>query len=158
MTVTTSLPSARRCLAPAAGVLAVVGLVVGLTAAGSPDVTRARVERSLTPSFTRLYVDQQRVLGHEVPAASVAARSACDRGGPQVADVGAGADWICLVDFTDQTGVHQQGKFELQVHANACYTAAGPAKLLGGFTILDTRGRDVTNPLSAFDVCFDPDA
>jgi len=158
MTVTTPRTSLRKFAAPAAGVLAAAGLVVGLTAAGSPDVTRGRVERSLTPAFTRLYVDQQQVLGHAVPAASVAARSACDRGGPQVADVGAGADWICLVDFTDQTGAHQQGKFELQVHANACYTAAGPAKLLGGFTITGTRGREVTNPLSAFDVCFDPDA
>jgi len=158
MTVTTAPPPPRRFLVPVAGLLAAVGLVVGLSAAGSPDVTRARVEGSLTPAFTRLYVDQQRILGHEVPAASVAARSACDRGGPQVADVGAGADWICLVDFTDQAGAHQQGKFELQVHANACWTAAGPAKLVGGFTITDTRGRDVTNPLSAFDVCFDPDA
>lgn len=148
----------QRWAGPAAGLLVAAALAVGLSAAGSPDVTRARVERSLTPAFTRLYVDQQHVLGHTVTASSTAARSSCDRGGPKVADVGAGADWICLVDFTDAAGAPQEGKFELQVHADACYTAAGPAKLLGGFTITDTHGRDVANPLSAFDVCFDPDA
>jgi len=156
MTVPTSFKTLAK---PAAGIVAAAALVVGLSAAGSPDVTKARVEASLTPAFTNLYLDQQRILGHaDLSASAIAATSSCDRGGPKVADVGAGSDWICLVDFTDQTGAAQEGKFELQVHANACYTAAGPAKLLGGFTITDTSGRDVPNPLSAFDVCFDPDA
>lgn len=148
----------HKIVKPAAGLVAAAALVVGLSAAGSPNVTRARVERSLTPAFTNLYIDQQHVLGHAVTAASITPKTSCDRGGPKVADVGAGSDWICLVDFTDQTGTAQEGKFELQIHANACYTAAGPAKLLGGFTITDTSGRDVPNPLSAFDVCFNPDA
>ena len=148
----------RTVARPAAGLAVAAALVAGLSAAGHPDVTRARVEDSLTPAIGRLYVDQQRILGHDVSVAATAARSTCDLGGPAVADVGAGSDWICLVDFTDQAGAAQEGKFELQVHANACYTAAGPAKLLGGFTIPDARGVDVANPLSAFDVCFDPDA
>ena len=85
--------------------------------------------------------------------------SSCDRGGPGVPDVGAGPDWICLVDFVDNTGTLQkEAKFELQIHANSCYTAGAPAKLLGSFTITDTTGAEVPNPVNAFDVCFDPDA
>jgi hypothetical protein len=85
--------------------------------------------------------------------------SSCDRGGPNVADVGAGPDWICLVDFVDSTGTLQkEAKFELQIHANSCYTAGAPAKLFGSFTITDTTGAEVPNPVNAFDVCFNPDA
>ena len=70
----------------------------------------------------------------------------------------AGPDWICMVDFVDNTGTKQEGRFELQIHANSCYNVSGPSKLLGSFTIPDADGVDVPNPVNAFDVCFDPDA
>jgi hypothetical protein len=139
--------------------LAAVVAAIGLASVGSPDVTKTRVEQSLTPAFTNLYVHQQQLLGHpQVTTETVQASSSCDRGGPLVADTGAGSDWICEVTFNDDARQQQTGKFELQVHANACYTANGPAKLLGSFTITDTTGHDVPNPVNAFDVCFDPDA
>jgi hypothetical protein len=141
--------------------LVVVLLLVALALLllGKPDVTKTRVESSLSPAFSNLYVQQQDILGHpEVTAAGMRTTSSCDRGGPGVADVGAGSDWICLVDFVDQTGAPQEGKFELQIHADSCYTAGAPAKLLGSFTITDTSGAEVPNPVNAFDVCFDPDA
>jgi hypothetical protein len=141
------------------GVLIALAIALGSTAFGSPDVTKARVEASLTPTFTNLYLVQQQLLGHpQVTGASVQPSTSCDRGGPKVADTGAGRDWICMITFTDDTGTQQQGKFELQVHSNACWTASGPASLLGSFTITDTTGRDVPNPVNAFDGCFDPDA
>jgi hypothetical protein len=141
------------------GVLIALAVVIGLTAFGSPDVTKARVEASLTPTFTNLYLQQQQLLGHpQVTAATMQASTSCDRGGPNVADTGAGRDWICMITWNDDTGTQQQGKFELQVHSNACWTANGPAKTIGSFTITDTTGRDLPNPVNAFDGCFDPDA
>jgi hypothetical protein len=156
----TALPSKplHSWLKPAVGVIIAAAAATALANVGGPDVTRARVETSLNPAFSNLYVQQQQLLGHPgVTPASIAANSTCDRGDASVPDVGAGSDWICMVSFDDNTGQQQAGKFELQVHANSCYTANGPAKLLGSFTITDTSGHEVPNPVNAFDVCFNPD-
>ena len=157
----TSLPARplRSWAGPAVGLVVAAVAATALASTGSPDVTRARVEDSLTPAFTNLYLQQQQLLGHRgVTAASVQASSSCDRGGASVADVGAGSDWICMVTWNDDTATQQTGKFELQIHSSSCYTANGPASLLGSFTLTDTSGREVPNPVNAFDVCFDPDA
>ena len=141
--------------------LAIVAVALVLVLVGKPDITKTRVESSLNPAFSNLYVQQQKILGHpRVTTAAMKTTSSCDRGGPKVADVGAGPDWICLVDFVDNTGTLQkEAKFELQIHANSCYTAGAPTKLLGSFTITDpTSGAEVPNPVNAFDVCFNPDA
>jgi hypothetical protein len=143
---------------------ATTGVLVGilastltLSACGSPDVTRPRLEASLAPTFANLYVEQAAILGHPgVTAPSIAAKASCDKGGPKVADVGPGADWICMVSFRDNTHAEQQGKFELQARSNACYTAGGPSKLIGLATITDIAGKDVPNPVFEFDGCFDP--
>lgn len=63
-----------------------------------------------------------------------------------------------MVDFNDQDHAAQTGKFELQVHADSCYTAGGPSKLIGLQIITNTRGEDMTNPVFEFDACFDPHA
>jgi hypothetical protein len=141
------------------GVLVGLGIAVGLTALGSPDVTQARVQASLSPTFTNLYVDQQKLLGHPaVTAASMQTSSTCTRAAGKIAPVGPGSDWICMVSFHDDTAKPVTGKFELQIHSNSCWTASGPASLVGSFTVTDTTGRDVPNPVNAFDGCFDPDA
>jgi hypothetical protein len=135
---------------------AVVAILISLVNSGT-RITRARIEAAIAPTFANLYVQQSAIL--DVPGISanrVAAHATCDKGGPKVADVGAGSDWICTITFNDQTGTPQSGKFELQVHSNACYTAAGPTKLIGLQTITDSYGRDVTNPVFEFDGCFDP--
>lgn len=152
-------PARGTVLRLVVGLVALVAVVVALTLVGRPDVTKPRVESSLSPAFSNLYVQQQQILGHPgVTAAGMKTTSTCDRGGPKVADEGPGPDWTCMVDFVDSTGTPQEGKFELQVHANSCYTASAPSKLLGSFTITDPSGVDVPNPVNAFDVCFDPDA
>jgi hypothetical protein len=139
--------------------IATAGALVSLSACStSTPVTGPKVEAALTPTFTNLYLEQQQLLGHpQVTAATMAPSSACDRGGPDVADTGAGSDWICMITWNDDTGKQQVGKFELQIHANTCYTASGPASIIGSFTVVDTAGREVPNPVSAFDGCFDPD-
>lgn len=134
------------------------GFVVGsLVAAGSPEVTRPRLERSLTEVYTNLYLQQAEILGHPgVTAATLAPETTCDRGGPKVPDVGPGADWICHVLFTDADGTRQDGKFELTAKSNACYVATGPSRINGPVVITDTHGKDVLNPVFEFDACFDP--
>ena len=93
-----------------------------------------------------------------VTPATVAPAASCDRGGPKVADVGPGADWICMVTFTDADGVKQTGKFEVQARANSTYVAGGPTKLLGPAVITDAlTAKDVPNPPFEFDGAFDPD-
>lgn len=145
-------------LAPLAATVIIAAGAIALSQSGGPDVTAEKVQASLSPTFTHLYLDQQRLLGHpDVTAATMAASTTCDRGGPRVADTGAGSDWICMITFNDDSGAQQVGKFELAVHANACWTASGPASILGSFTLTDTTGRDVPNPVNAFDGCFDPD-
>jgi hypothetical protein len=141
------------------GTLLALAVVLGLTALGGPDVTQARVQGSLTPTFTNLYLDQQQALGHTgVTAASMHTSSDCTRGGGTVAPVGPGSDWVCMVSWTDDTNTPVTGKFELQVHSSSCWTASGPASLIGSFTLTDATGRDVPNPVNAFDGCFDPDS
>ena len=146
-------PLTKRLLASAIS-LASVAL---LASCGTTDVTRARVENALTPTFANLYVQQAAILGHPgVTVTSTAASATCDRGGPKVADEGPGADWICMIHFTDETRTAQDGKFELQIKANSCYAATGPSRLLGPVMITDTQGNDVPNPTFEFDGCFDP--
>lgn len=74
---------------------------VGLIAASNQDVTRPRLEKSLAQSFANLYLQEGVILGTPTTAARINARPTCDRGGPTVKDVGPGADWICMMNFTD---------------------------------------------------------
>jgi hypothetical protein len=145
-----------KLLLAATACLASIALLAGC---GTTDVTKARLENAVAPTFANLYVQQAAILGHAgVTVASTAASASCDRGGPNVADNGPGADWICVIHFTDDTRTAQDGKFELQVKSNSCYTAGGPSKLVGLVTITDTHGHDVPNPVFEFDGCFDPNS
>src|SRR4051794_14850793 len=142
-------------------ILAVLALG-GVAVAGnySSTVTRARLERSLPVVFSHVYAQQARMLGrHGVTARSLQAKAMCDKHGADVADVGPGGDWNCLMSWKDPNvpmPPEGYGKFELNVHSNDCYTAGGPSKLTGFLTLTDTQGREVTNPAFEFDGCFDP--
>ena len=140
--------------------LAAGAAVASLAGCATQDVTKARLEQSLAPTFANLYVQRAAILGETgVTAAGVAPSAKCDRGGPKVADVGPGADWICKVTFVDDHGKKQVGKFELQAKANSTYVAGGPTKLIGTVMITDARtGRDVPNPVFEFDGAFDPNS
>src|SRR3954468_8841560 len=139
--------------------LSVILAAVTLAGCGGSDVTRARLERSLPPAFEQLYVQQAQLPGHQnITVANLHAKAQCDKGGPKVADRGPGADWICQMTWHDPNlapGI-LPGKFEINAHSNDCYTAGGPSKVVGSFTIPDTHGNDVDNPVFEFDVCFDP--
>jgi hypothetical protein len=139
--------------------LVAAAIAAALTGCGSPDVTKARLERSLAPTFANLYVQRAAILGETgVTVAGTAATADCDRGGPKVADVGPGANWICMVTFHDDHGQVQTGKFELHAKADATYIAGGPSKLIGLATLTDTTGKDIPNPAFEFDGAFDPNS
>lgn len=134
--------------------------VVGAARGGGSTVTRARLERALPAVFANIWVNQAQILGHKnVTVASLDATAMCDKHGPDVADIGPGGDWICLMTWNDPNVPMPKegyGKFDLNVHSNDCFTAAGQTKLTGFLTITDTRGDEVTNPAFEFDGCFDP--
>ncbi len=147
----------RPTLQRLAVAVALAAGVIAFASCGSTDVTRARLEASIVPTFDNLYVQQAAILGKPgVTVASMGSSIWCDKGGPKVADHGPGADWICVIHFTDNTGAPQDGKFEVQVKSNSCYTAGGPSKIVGNLTITDVQGNDVPNPVFEFDGCFDP--
>jgi hypothetical protein len=151
----------RTILVALAALVAVLALSAAVVATGGDNstVTRPRLERSLTTTFANLYVDQARLEGRHITAASLHARAMCDKAGAENKDVGPGGDWNCLMGWTDPEvpmPPEGYGKFELNVHSNDCYTAGGPSKLTGFLTMTDTRGREVTNPVFEFDGCFDP--
>ena len=151
----------RTVIALLTVLLVVVGLGVAAAAiGGESSVTRARLERSLPRTFANVYAQQARMLGHRgVTPASLHARAMCDKHGPDVADVGPGGDWVCLMSWTDPNvpmPTEGYGKFELNVHSNDCYTAGSPTKLTGYLTMTDAKGREVDNPVFEFDGCFDP--
>ena len=148
---------ARHTARRRATALALIALPLGLTACGSPDVTKARIEKALTPTFANAYVARSAILGEHLTPAQVDPTITCDRGGPKVADVGPGADWLCKLSFTDDKGERQDSKLELQVRANSTYVAGGPSKLVGPVMLTDARtGKQVVNPAFEFDGAFDP--
>ncbi|MGW2826688.1 hypothetical protein ACWC24_37780 [Streptomyces sp. NPDC001443] len=138
---------------------AAIAAVAVSTAAGTPDITRARVEQAPAPRFANLYVQQAAILGIPgITASGVDASASCDRGGPKVADVGPGTDWICMVSFNDDDHQVQIGKFEVQIRADSTYVAGGPSKIIGLATITDKKTqKDVPNPVFEFDGTLDPD-
>jgi hypothetical protein len=154
----------RKILTILAVLVTMLGLgAVAVAANGSgSNVTRARLERSLTATFANVYTDQARIQGRsDVTPASLHPQAMCDKHGAQNLDTGPGGDWVCLMSWTDPEvpmPPEGYGKFELNVHSNDCYTAAGQTKLTGFLTMTDARGREVTNPAFEFDSCFDPSA
>jgi hypothetical protein len=153
-----------RALLPVLAVVLVVGVLAAVVAVrgSGTDITRARLERSLPATFSNIYVQQAKLLGHDgVTPSSLHAQAMCDRGGAVVADSGPGGDWNCLMGWTDPAVAmppEGYGKFELNVHSNGCYTAAGPSKLTGFLTMTDKNGRQVPNPAFEFDGCLDPES
>jgi hypothetical protein len=140
--------------AAAAAAIAAVAVTGGC---GSPDITKARLQQALVPTFENLYVQQAGILGIAgITPASIDASADCDRGGPKVPDLGAGPNWICMLTWRDNHGQPQTGKFEVKVKTDATYVAGGPSKIVGLATITDTHGKDVPNPVFEFDGAIDP--
>jgi hypothetical protein len=146
-------------------VLAVV-LLGGTAAFGGPDITRARLEASVSSTFVNLYNLQQHVQSGTTDVQPADGGISdylqfdpaphCTEGGKDVTVGGPGADWACQVLWpSPATETLVRIEYEVTVMPNGCYTAQGPSTLVGQQKMQGADGQMHTNPLYEFDGCFD---
>ncbi|AEW93423.1 MULTISPECIES: hypothetical protein [Streptomycetaceae] len=129
--------------------------LAGAAACGTPEITADRLAGSVGPEFRRLFVLQQVQLhgADNTPPPDTWAR--CGKGGRAAGGSGPGDDWVCLVHWPAPSGITQPIGYEVHVEPNGCYSAQGPATLVGQQRVQGADGRTRTNPLYEFDGCFD---
>jgi hypothetical protein len=140
---------------------AVVLAVVLILTAGrsSSDITTARLEASLGPTYGRLYALQMKWQdGSDRLVRAVPSTALCTKGGKRVKVGGPGSDWACQVKWFGPAGGTVLITYEVDVMPNGCYTAEGPPNLVGQSEIKGWDWKTHTNPLFAFDGCFDTTA
>ncbi|GIH15063.1 hypothetical protein [Rugosimonospora africana] len=142
---------------PLAVIGAAAALIASASGCGSPSITGAGLQRDFGPNFAQLYLIQQQLIGHPDAVADAGMHTAiCTRGGPETPDRGAGTNWSCQVYWPSGPGGQTQTlSYEVDVKPTGCYTAQGPASLVGQQTIRAVDGRMVTNPLFEFYGCLD---
>jgi len=144
--------------------LRVVGVtvaVIGVLALGSNlgpgSVTDGRVAGSVGATFNNVTLLQQALIGrYAPPSAHLRVLPNCNKRG--AADEGPG-DWLCnlyvylpqpkAVPF-QQTNV----EYDVSVQYNGCWKASSPPSFIGGQTMRDSAGHQVTNPLFVVYGCF----
>ncbi len=125
---------------------------------GPPGVTAKRLQASLTPTFDRLTLLQQRELGRAVPkGATLNVLPTCSRRGSTPNGPG---DWICtLTVFIPQAGAvpFQQTpvSYDVSVTSDGCYKAQSPPAFIGSQLMRDAHGHQIINPLYTIYGCFD---
>ena len=107
----------RRLLVPVVAAAALLS-----TGCSSDGITASALQRSIGTAYQRLYLVQQRELGHVAVAPDSSAR--CLRSGSS-AHSGAGS-WTCTVHFPYPDGHLVPVSFDVEVQPIGCYTATGP--------------------------------
>ncbi|HEY0471062.1 MAG TPA: ABC transporter permease [Kribbella sp.] len=147
-------------LAITAGLLPLV-VLFGLTAGVLSPVTgvgsgidQGKVQRSVATAFGHLYRLQTKQLNRpDVTEEQLNTSAACTKGGDQVAAVGPGNDWRCVVSW-HIPGVEAAGSAIYQIDINPLgrYVADGDGpKEVNGFFLVRTPAGDEPNPLWQFD-------
>jgi ABC-2 type transport system permease protein len=147
-------------LAITAGLLPLV-VLFGLTAGVLTPVTglgsgidQDKVQRSVATAFAHLYRLQTKQLNRpDVTEQQLNTSAACTKGGDQVAAVGPGNDWRCVVSW-HIPGVEAAGSAIYQIDINPLgrYVADGDGpKEVNGFFLVRTPAGDEPNPLWQFD-------
>jgi hypothetical protein len=126
---------------------------VGLSGCSGSGITSGRVSAAVGPAFARLYEVQQHQLGKAVVNQPDGVAN-CARGNTSSPRHGAGDDWVCILNFPFPDGHVQPINYDVQVAPSGCYTAAGPAQVVGPQQQRTPSGT-TTNPLFEFDGCFD---
>lgn len=154
--MTVAAPGTARRAATATGALLAL---LALAACGSPDVTPARLDAAVASTFGNLYVRQQAMLGlrgvtlswagPQATCAPPGASGARDAPGPT-------SDWVCTLVFRAGDGTVTTAELEVRTRAEGCFSASGPATLLGPAVLELPGGGTAPNPALAFDGCFDP--
>lgn len=133
--------------------------LVALAACGSPDVTPARLEAAVASTFGNLYVRQQAMLGlRGVTLSWAGPQATCAPPGVSGARDAAGpaSDWVCTLVFRSGDGTVTTAELDVKTRAEGCFSASGPATLLGPAVLELPDGGAAPNPALAFDGCFDP--
>lgn len=64
--------------------------------------------------------------------------------------------WVCTVVFRAGDGTVTTAELDVKTRAEGCFSASGPATLLGPAVLDLPAGGTAPNPALAFDGCFDP--
>jgi hypothetical protein len=128
---------------------------------GPPGVTGARLEDSITKTFSNLVGYQQQLLGRPVPPPSaLLAYTTCGRATSDSAN-GPGGDWTCSVQvltpavtLTGATPGQVSVPYDVDVQSNGCYRAQAPPSIIGTKNLTAQDGRQVLNPLLTIYGCF----
>jgi ABC-2 type transport system permease protein len=144
-----------RVVAVAVAVIAVLALTSGL---GPGAVTGNRVAGSVGATFNSATLLQQALIGRYAPAsARLRVLPNCNKRG--AADTGPG-DWLCnlyvYVPQPRKSVPFQQinVEYDVSVQYNGCWKASSPPSFIGGQTMTDKAGKQVTNPLYVVYGCF----
>ncbi len=135
-------------------VIAVLALGAGL---GPGSVTGDRVAASVGATFNNATLLQEALIGrYAPPSAQLRVEPNCNKRG--AADAGPG-DWLCNVYVYlpqpkavafQQTNV----EYDVSVQYNGCWKASSPPAFVGGQTMQNSAGHEVTNPLFVVYGCF----
>ncbi|GHF21460.1 MULTISPECIES: hypothetical protein [Streptomyces] len=131
-----------------AAAAAVAALALTAAGCGGGGITEARLEAAVGPEFRNLYVRQQIVLHGEHNGVTPDAWAHCTESGSV-------NDWACVVRWPSGGGIIRPISYEVEVRSNGCFTAQGPAGVVGQQRVAGADGERHTNPLYAFDGCFD---
>ena len=139
----------------AATVLTGLAVLAALAGCNGPDVTAARLDAAVPSTFAHLYARQQNLLGHGGVTEEWASPTAtCSP--PGGAGASAGSEWTCTLLFRAGDGTVTTVGLDVRTRAEGCFTAQGPATLLGPAVLDLPGGGTAPNPALAFDGCFDP--
>jgi hypothetical protein len=124
--------------------------------AGTSGITSGVLQADIGPTFRNMYLVQQRWLGHDDPYTTRDTSTAtCTKGGPSTPDAGPGDDWVCVVHWPSPSGITEPIAYDVRVAPGGCYTAQGPAPVIGQQTMPTVDGPTVPNPLYEFDGCLE---
>lgn len=143
-----------RVVGVAVAVIALLALGAGL---GPGSVTEQRVEASIGATFNNATLLQQALIGRIAPpSAKLLIEPHCNKRG--AADAGPG-DWLCnvYVYLPQPKAVPFQRsnvEYDVSVQYNGCWKASSPPAFIGGATMADLAGHQVTNPLFVVYGCF----
>jgi ABC-2 type transport system permease protein len=133
--------------------LLVLLLLVGAAGCG-PDLSGTALADGVSRTFANLYVRAQALQGRtDVTASGLGAVAVCLRGARSTTSSGPGDDWRCVIRFTDPSQGPREVLYEVVLKPDACYTADGPPAVVGALRMHDLEGRQVLNPIYAFDGC-----
>jgi hypothetical protein len=137
--------------------IAVIAILALCSSLGPVSVNGSRVAGSVGATFNNVTLLQQALIGrYAPPSAKLKVLPNCNKRG---AAPGGPGDYLCnlyvylpqpkSVPF-QQTNV----EYDVSVQYNGCWKASSPPAFVGGQTMADAKGRQVTNPLFVVYGCF----